>query len=357
MTRTHAHGMRRGLPPALVACTILLVAGVGGALLLHSAGAISIPFLEKDEAPEKPAFDRTGRIPVPISVRPITAYSRVGREHLLNPRTLQIATVWMRPQEVPEAAAKNARDVLGRVLRRDKQAGQIFMQDEFYPRGTRPGPTAGIPPGKRAMRLKTAEVPGLHGLQQGDHFDIVMTLEVEVEEAPRARTASHGRLDVKGPYAPLHAAQLVPEPDEKPVIKRRRAEVRVVVQNGVVIQPVHQRHEIGEKASLLQGTSLTSKPVEELIIAVEPKEVAQLNQALALEATLQVAMRSGQLEAREGKADEGSIPDLAVEVELAAPAEGADADKPKDENYRLVEVIVGGEKRLMAVPKEQAKQP
>ena len=356
MTRPHPHARRRGLPPALVTSGILLVTVVGGALMLHAAGAVTIPWLAEDSGPAKPAFDRTGRVPVPICVRPIEAYSRVGREHILNPKSLQIATVWMRPNEIPEDAATSARDVLGRVLKRAKPAGQIFMKDEFYPRGTRPGPTAGIPPGKRAMRLKTSEVPGLHGLEQGDRFDLVMTQEVEVEDAPRARSA-HGaaRPDVKGPYASMHLAQLVPEPNEKPKIKRRRAEVHVVVHNGIVVKPVHQRHEIGEKASLLQGTSLTRKPVEELIIAVDPDEVAALNRALALEAVMHIAMRSGRVEATEGKADEGSIPDLAVDLDEPAQDEEPEA-KAEDESYRLVEVIVGGEKRLQAIPREK-KQP
>ena len=127
----------------------------------------------------------------------------------------------------------------------------------------------------------------------------------------------------------------------------------------MVVQPVHHRQEIGENASLLAGTSLTKKPVEELIIAVAPKEVAELNRALALEASLQVAMRSGRVEAREGKADEGSIPDLGIEADApeAAAADAAGAKRGDDEDFSLVEVIVGGEKRLMAIPREKRKAP
>ena len=76
-----------------------------------------------------------------------------------------------------------------------------------------------------------------------------------------------------------------------------------------------------------------------------------------MEATLHVAMRSGQVEALQGKVDQGSIPDLAVETEEAAPAAADEAAKQDEEDYRLVEVIVGGEKSLMAIPKEKPKQP
>ncbi len=342
--RQYVTHRRSVMGPTLIAVGIICLGLVGGALLLHSTGAINLPFLAGGEDDGPPKLDTRGKIPVPLAVRPVKAYERVVRGHILNPRTMQIAVVWMRPEDVPEGAAKGARDILGRVMRWDKEAGQIFMESEFYPKGTRPGPTAGIPPGKRAMRLRAAEVPGLHGLNQGDRFDIVMTVEVEIEE-PKSAKGRTSELEVDGPYAPLADTELR-APVEAPRVKRRRAEVRVVVQDGIVVQPVRQRTEIGQKASLLRGSSLTAKPIEEMVIAVDPHEVAALNQARAIEANLQVAMRSGQVPEDGAEPDHGEIPNLEIDISEEIPANGETGPG----KVKLIEVISGGKKRLMAVP-------
>lgn len=350
MTSRHqAQHRRAGNGPLLIAIGIVLIAVVGGGLLLHSAGVITLPFLSGGEKDEAPVFDRTGKIEVPISIRPIESYSRVVREHILNPKTRTIASVWLRPQDIPEEAAKNAGEVLGRVIRHDKPAGQIFMKTEFFPKGTRPGPTAGIPPGKRAMQLKAAAVPGLHGLKQGDRFDIVMTVEVEIEQ-PRSRPRREGELEIDGPYGDLANAE--GGPPETPRVKRRRAEVKLIVENGLVVKPVFRRQEVTEKGSLLRGTTLQQKPIEELIIAVEPGEVSALNQSLAIGAHLQVAMRSGQVGDDGTEVDEGTIPDIAVEFEEPDPTAGS-GDETGPPKVRIVEIIVGGEKRLLAVPEDE----
>ena len=98
------------------------------------------------------------------------------------------------------------------------------------------------------------------------------------------------------------------------------------------------------KSTLLQGSQMQAAPVEELIVAVAPKEVAALNQALAVEAQLGVALRSGRID----DVDDEQIPDLAAQPEEAS-ATTARPDAETD--VSLVEVIVGGEKRLHAVPR------
>ncbi len=347
--RQYVTQRRSAWGPTLVAGGIILVGLVLGALLLHSTGTLKLPFLSSEE-PKKPTMDTTGKVAIPVSVRQIRAYERVGRSHILNPSNRQIAVVWMLPENVPDSVVRGAKEILGRVMRRDKQPGEVFHAREFYPEGTRAGPTAGVPPGKRAMRLKASEVPGLHGLRQGDRFDIVMTYEVEIEE-PRTPRPSPG-VRVDGPYAPLVKDTNL-QPRQEPRIKRRRAEVRVVVKDGILVQPVGERREIEQKRSLLRGTTTSAKPVEETVIAVDPNEVASLNEARAIGAQLQVAMRSGQTMEDGTPGDDGEIPNIVVEVEELAPPPQAEAD----EKVRLIEVRTGGKApRIIAVPaKESAK--
>jgi Flp pilus assembly protein CpaB len=244
-------------------------------------------------------------------------------------------------------------DVLGRVLRHDKPAGMMFVEKDFYPKGTRPGPTAGVPPGKRALRLKASAVPGLHGLRQGDRFDIVMTSEVEIEDPPTRPSAHRApRVDLEGPYASMQQAEMdAPPPPPAPVVKRKQADVQVVVEDGVLVQPIQERNEIETQASLLRGTSLRKKPIEELIIAVRPGEVAALNRAMAVGAHLQVAMRSGQVSPKD--ADPGHIPDLIVDPQKVRPQPEAARDGPAPSRFRMVEVITGGTKELISIPREK----
>jgi len=336
----------------LMTVAILILGLLGGALILQAAGVIQIPLLSrKDDGPKTP--DYTGRILVPRSTRPIAAYAEVTRDDILD-RQGNVAWLFLRPQDVTEAmlTKDDLGNIIGRVLRRQKPPGYVFTEADFYPPGTRPGPTAGVPKGKRAMRLKASVVPGLHGLNQFDRFDLVMTVAVEVEDQPTRSTRNGGKLDVDGPYSEL--AENAPQSAAPGVrIKRKHAEVKTIVSNGIVVQPVMQREQIGTSSSLLRGTAVTSTPVEEIIIAVDPDEVAALNMALAIEAQLQVAMRSGQVS--EDDVDEGEIPDLGIVLDEERVT--AEDGQESVTRVKVVEVIVGGEKHLMAVPTDEKEKP
>jgi hypothetical protein len=212
----------------------------------------------------------------------------------------------------------------------------------------------------RSMRLKAAQLPGLHGAKQGDRFDVVMSVKVDVEE-PEAKGGARrdpSPLVVEGPYAGLAQGNATPtSPNAAPAtprVQRQRAEVRVVVRNGVIVEPVHERKEITKSGGLLRGSTLTAVPIEELVIAVAPDEVSALNEAIAIGANLAVAMRSGQT-GTEGSS-EGEIPDRIVEFEPPAP--GMEGDGPSvGPRVRLVEVIQGGKKKIMAVPEGEPVKP
>lgn len=345
MSQKYYGNRRHGTASATILPIGILVMGiVGGALLLHATGAVQLPFLAARAAePAKP--DLSGLVRVPRSARTIPAYAAVLREDLWDAQQGTVSAVYLRPEDVTEEMITDLGSVLGRVLKREKPPGYVFTESDFFPHGTRPGPTAGIPPGKRAMRLKAADVPGLHGLNQGDRFDLVMTVSVELEQPPLRASQPGGGLDLEGPYAALQASESSRSDDEPVRVKRKHAEVRTIVRNGIVVEPVQQRKEITKRTSLLQGATLQATPIEEIVIAVAPEEVAEVNLALAVEASLQVAMRSGQVDA---SVDEGDIPDIQVVTESEETQAADEEDEPGP--VRVVEVIKGDEKHLHAVP-------
>ncbi len=327
----------------MLAVAILVVGLVGGALLLHAAGVVKIPFLgtEKQVATEP---DRRGLIAVPISAVSIPAYSQVVREHVWDTRHGRLTYIHMLPSDVTSEVLTSMDSVIGGVLRKEKPPGYVFTKFDFFPKGTRPGPSAGIPPGKRALRMAAKDLPGLHGLKQGDAFDVVMAIEVEIEE-PRVASVAAARSTIEGPYAPLVGALGGVTPAAKVV--RRRAEVRTLVKAGVVVEPISTRKEIETSSSLMRGTRHEAKPIEEIVIAVDPDEVSALQQALAIKATLHVAMRSGQTATDANPVEERDIPDLDVEI---VPPGSASAVNPSNPTVRIIEVIQGGKKKLLAVP-------
>ena len=347
MAKQHYRRQRRGTTgPMLAALGVMVVLLAGVALILHATDVINIPFLSGGKQEVAKAPDRRGKVGVPIAVRPISAYSAISPAHIRRPKTNQVAMIWLPEQGLREDIIRDPGQLLGRVLRQDQLMGQVFLKQHLFPVGTNPGPTAGIPAGKRALRLSATDIAGLHGLKRGDRFDIVMTTQVEIEE-PKERK-SVAKLDVKGPYAPLVAASREPEP-ELPRIKRRRAEVKVIVQDGIIVQPIQARVAIGTKSNMFSGSRTTRKPIEELIIGLDPQEVTELNHAMAIGARLQVAMRSSRRTDSGERVEQGTIPDRSVDIEeLLPPRKEVDPDEKAE--VRVVEGIEGGKKRLQAVP-------
>lgn len=335
---------RFSVPAMTVA--ILVLGLIGGALILHAGGVIDIPLLARRSA-APPPLDTTGLVRLPVSTRLIPAYAEVTRDHISDAQG-KIVSVYLNPDGVTEdmLTYEDLRlgHIVGRVLKCPKPPGYVFTRRDLYPDGTRPGPTAGVPKGKRAMRLKATLVPGLHGLNQFDRFDLVMTEIVEVKDDRARGRMDEAHLDVDGPYSEL--AESTPTAQPRARIKRKHAEVRTIVSNGLVILPVTRRSQIGTTSSLLRGTAITTMPVEEIVIAVDPDEVATLNLALALEAQLQVAMRSGQVS--DDETCECEIPPIEVVLDQEeVVGAGGQATVTR---VKVVEVIKGSDKHLLAVP-------
>jgi Flp pilus assembly protein CpaB len=244
---------------------LVLVLGAAGAVGgMWAAGMVELPFMR---APEP---SRVGMVKVPLSVRLIPAYKMIRRDDLINPQTGTWLETWASEKDV--AASKIVVDpakIIGRVVSADKGPLFSFTENDFMPAGTRPGLVAGIPPGKRSLTLASVRLDGIQGLQMGDRFDIVATLPAEKE---------HSALrNVRG-------LDGLPTPEPR---------VRVLVDNGAIVSPVHVRDEVSTTNSLTKGQRSSMKPVEEVVIALEPDEIPRLTAAMSQNAAILVVARSG----------------------------------------------------------------
>ncbi|MGH0034500.1 MAG: Flp pilus assembly protein CpaB [Myxococcota bacterium] len=206
----------------------VVVATLGAALVYL---AVAGPWNDSPAAGGPPP---PGTTAVPILARSLPAFTRIEIDHLIDPSTGSLAAVHIPSESLLDSTITSPQELVGRVVASDKRAGQVFSENDLMPPGTRPGLVAGIPPGKRAVYLEAGRVSGLLGLRRGDRFDLMAS--------GRSRGSAGRPGGVRG---------------------------RPVVEGGVVVQPAQARR------SLADG-----RIVEEVVVAVDPSEVAGLTAAL-----------------------------------------------------------------------------
>jgi Flp pilus assembly protein CpaB len=272
-TPARGYGARRGwlgMNPAALAAIVLMTA-FGGAWI---AGLVH-PLTWFRAAPGP---DRRGLVPIPSSAVGIAAYTKITRDHVWNPRAGEFSVIYLRPEQVPPEVFRTVNAVIGRVMDHDKPAGYVFTESDFLPKGTRPGLTAGIPAGKRAMRIPVDRIPGLIGLLPGDRFDLVSTQAIDAGGLATSAGGLYGKqIDVQARLMNL----------------QRQATVLVVVQNAQIVEPMQTRQVPVANTSLTSGLTIRTKPVQEVVIAVTPAEVSHLTEALAVGGDIACVPRSG----------------------------------------------------------------
>ena len=282
-----------------------------------------------------------GLVAVPMSARAIPAYTKLTRDHFWNAQKGKMAFAWIPPEQVASSMKTNLEELFGRVLARDKPAGYVFTDADFLPKGTRPGLVGGIPPGKRAVRLEAGKVDGLYGLNPGDRFDLLATLPIDVKR-------DGSSLEVAGAYGKQLALQA------NLTNWAKQATVRVLVQNGVLVQPLTTRQIPLAMNTLTQGLVVKKKPVQEIVIAVDPVEVAPLTEAMALKAAITTVPRSGHPDDPKESQTTESQPWNPFGSTMALGQEAlSGTKKPESSNPSLtfVETVNGsGERELVAVP-------
>jgi hypothetical protein len=222
------------------------------------------------------------------------------------------------------------------VLDHEKGPGYVFTDADFLPSGTREGIVAGIPAGKRALRIPAERVDGLFGLHAGDRFDLVATMPIDASKS--------------GPkFGGVYSDQLALE--ARLTNWQKQATVRVMVQNGIVVEPITTRQVPVVQSSLTEGRGLRMRPVQEAVIAIDPEEVARLTEAMAVDAKIWMVPRSG----RPGDPLDSETPDLDPVSPFGGPSTGSATQGPAGRHdasrYAVVETIMGQKRELTAVPR------
>ena len=297
-----------GLQPSVLVGGIVALAVIG----LYWGG-FAEPLLARFRT-ERP-ISHEGMVAVPVSAVPIPAYTKIIRDHLWNGAAGSFAVVYLPKEQVGPSVIQNMNEIIGRLMSHDKPPAYAFTEDDFLPRGTRPGLVAGIPAGKRAMRVPLEKIPGLAGLLPGDRFDLVSTLPIDGASATSLNTGG------------LYGRQI--ELQSRLSNWQKQATVRVVVQNGDIVQPTETRQVPVSNTSLTQGLTVRTKPVQEVVIAVRPNEVARLAEALAVGAEISCVPRSGRPEdSRDSVTPESSPLSPYSSASQAPPSAAGDAPPP-----------------------------
>ncbi len=293
----------------IVFAVLLVGAAVLGTLVL--TGSVQLPWRHAQPTGRPiPA----GSVMVPLSVRGVRAYARVVRDDVLAPGP----GGGLRPQLFPESPAAMAvadppladlHDVLGRVLRWDKPAGFTFKQSDFYPEGTTEGEAAGVPPGKVAITFDLTQVTGARDLKAGDRVDLGGTQTIDLSKTKLGQTSVNG--------ISLGAVKVAPY---------RQLARNAVVVSGVTVKQVPYM----TSAGLNTAAQVRTKPVEDVVIAVDPAEVPAVQQAVGVGAEIACMLHSGQPTTR--------------------PADAA-ADATDQPRYTTVDQVVGDKHTLVVLPK------
>jgi len=282
----------RSLP---VIITALLVGILGTILVLGFLGIVPIFGRKANQGP----VAGPGQKLVPVSVASIPAYSQVSREHVFNTRTMTFMEVPVTVSEMPDDTIYDRSKIIGRVLARSKKPFTSFQEDDFLPEGTAAGISGAIEPGKRAIVVEADRIQGVQGLNQGDHFDLLMALPggARVQEITN-----------------------IVSPNSPP--RQGTADTVLVVNNGQVISGVTERKEEYKKQEGVVGaTTYKERTIREISLAVAPNEVVMLTKALAGGQQLIAVVRSGRPGAATTDTDiQIPIASNVIQAPTAAPA-------------------------------------
>lgn len=343
---------RRSWTPWFVG-TFFLVGVYGLAVYLQVAGFLQLPFdlplvsqIKKatSESTVPAPINLRDKVSVPVSAVDIPAYTKLRRDHLWDSKQGRFTTVLLDEQDVPDSVFRDLSKIVGRVLDHDKPAGYVFTKDDFYPKGTREGLVAGIPPNKMMLLVEANKVKGLYGLRPGDRFDIVRTIPVNPKGGEPSRNAA-------GPYGDqISFAMKLSNWD-------KQAEVRVVVRDGVMVTPVKTRDRPTSSQSLTRGAVARTVPIQEIYIAVAPEETAPLTEAMAVGADVRAVIRSGHATAPAdiGASDlrpQNPLGDLLSGLVPSGPgaSQGNSRSTATNSRFRLVERVEDGQRQLVTVP-------
>lgn len=296
------------MPRILMGGALLVFGGMGICGTLAALGVIDVSFLKK----RQPApTSHEGLIPVPLSAQRVPMYTQVTRDFLFDPKTNRPLIIWLRPDEIKPTMLTKVDQIIGRVTNHDKPVGYLFTEEDFFPKGTRPGLEAGVPPGKRAITVEIDKIHGIREMNPREHFDLMSSVPMDFS---KNTGGGRGILNIPGGLN---------------TFLMKRAAVWPVVQDGVVVSPVVTRKVPVTTSGLTSGMVTRMRTIQEITIAVDLKEVAPLDEAMAIGADVWAYARSGR-------------PD--------DPAAKTNTPALKIPKRTMVETIIGGKRQLVVFP-------
>ena len=132
-----AYAARRGPSFLMVIMFSVFAVLVGGALTIGTLWllGVELPFLSRPQAiVTAPAVQRSG-VPVPLCARAIPAYTRLTREHFLDPKTNDLVVYYLSEEEIKRGGLiTDLRELLGRVTTRKKIPAMPSLKKTCSPR-------------------------------------------------------------------------------------------------------------------------------------------------------------------------------------------------------------------------------
>jgi hypothetical protein len=169
------------------------------------------------------------------------------------------------------------------------------------------------------MTMDASKIDGLFGLQMGDHIDLIATYPIEMPKGGGDRLS--GGLQAQAQIATM----------------QKRARVRPLAEDAVLITPVTIREKPTISKSLSQGTKVRMIPVQEIQLAVDPEEVPPITEALATDVKIMAIARSGRPE----------------ETTLAKDTPGNDPLS----DVNVIDAILGNKREHVALPVYNSQSP
>ncbi|MEM9365531.1 MAG: hypothetical protein AAGD07_06005 [Planctomycetota bacterium] len=270
------------LPLALMFGSLLGMLGLLGVGVAWMAG-----YFEEADAAEAESIDRTGQLAYPALAVNVRAFEKLAKDHFINRNTRQLNIAWASESLADSGAvSRDMTGLIGRVMNRDVQAGQIVSEYDLLEKGTRPGLVAGIPVGKFALSIPASGIPGLDQLRSGDRFDLLVALPLRAS-ADTVSNSEPAALfgGIKPPS--LRVGQL-----------SRQHGVKNLVTNAQLVQLYR-----GASRSTSGPSGLTVTPNSRAKssstlavyaeIAIDGEEVGPLTEAISLGTKLTCVIRSG----------------------------------------------------------------
>ena len=268
------------LPRILLMVGMLAVGGVGSLILLAAAGVVDLPFLHA-KSPEPPKSPPPQGVAIPLSARPIAAYTKVTRDDIWNTTANEPLLTYYPADLVKQKGWLTVEQVLDhRVLRKDIPIGCAFDESCFYPPGTTPGMAAGVPNGKISYVLEARQVDGVNDLKIGDRIDVLGAVMIEFDKVTRTYHTI--------PTAPNRAGQKLEYKEGQTAI------VEALAQDAVVVEPLTTRQVPDENAPIPVQTGMPKMRVaRDVTIAIDPAEAGRLTEAVAVGGEIFVVAHTG----------------------------------------------------------------